>query len=141
MGRKLKKFLSNTFGSINAQGQEVLDPTPVAIPVKRKHYSQADRLRDLIRSEALARDLAKAGVETFDEADDFEIEDDPVDPQTPYEEVFDGDVLQDAYSLAAARKPKRVEAAGEAVNAKGTNLEALANALAALVKKSKSDDK
>lgn len=138
--RKLTKFVQNAFATLNDKGQEVLDPTPVSIPVKRRP-TQAERLREIVRSEALARELAAQGVETFDEADDFDIEDDPIDPQTPYEEVFDGDVLQDAHRLATARKPKRTEASGEAVNAKAGSIEALAAALNALVRKAKSDNK
>lgn len=141
MARKLRKFVNNVFGTINEKGQEVLDPTPVAIPVK-KRPTQGERLREIIRSEALSRELASQGVETFDEADDFEIEDDPVDPQTPYEEVFDGNVLEDAYRVAAARQPKRPEAPGETVNAKAGTLEQLAAALNSLLAaKPKSGDK
>lgn len=55
-----------------------------------------DRVRDLIKSERLALDAAQAGYETFEEADDFNIaDDDTFDPQTPYEEVFEGSVQED----------------------------------------------
>lgn len=52
--------------------------------------SLSDQIREMVRSERLARDLAEQGVETFEEADDFDIGDD-YDPSTPYEETFDNE--------------------------------------------------
>lgn len=105
--KKLKKAVQNVFGHIDAKGHEVLDKTPVAKTVSRRHFTNADRIREIIRSEALARELSKAGVETFQEADDFEIPDDPPDPLTKYEEVFEGDVLRDAANTALDTVKKR----------------------------------
>lgn len=70
-------------------GREVPDPTPVAPPIGyQKPFSMVDHLRELVRTE-LSRAAADADVETFEDADDFDIEDDPPDPHTPYEAVFD----------------------------------------------------
>lgn len=56
-----------------------------------------ERVRDMIKSERLALEAASAGYETFEESDDFDVpEDDTYDPQTPYEEVFEGSVMEDA---------------------------------------------
>lgn len=75
---------------INSKGEEVPNPTPVAPPVGFvKAPSMVDHLRAMVRSELLRREVVAAGVESFDEADDFEIADDPLDPSTPYEAVFD----------------------------------------------------
>lgn len=52
--------------------------------------SLADQIREMVRSERLAREVAEAGFETFEEADDFDIGDD-FDPSTPYEESFDAE--------------------------------------------------
>lgn len=74
----------------DALGREVPDPQPVAVPAGFKApESLQDQIRRLIRSEQFQRDLADAGVETFEEAEDFEIDDDMFDPSSPYEEVFD----------------------------------------------------
>lgn len=72
-------------------GREIPDPVPVAIPVG---MSANPTLRDLIRK-MVAEQLFKqavheAGAETFEEADDFDIPDDPLDPSTPYEMEFEG---------------------------------------------------
>lgn len=72
-------------------GSEIPDPTPMAPPVGYiKQPSMVDNIRNLIRSERLRQDAETAGAETFDEADDFDIEDDP-EPisQYDYEPEFD----------------------------------------------------
>lgn len=71
------------------RGREIPDPTPMAPPVGFKPApSLADQIREMVRSERLAREVAEAGYETFEEADDFDVGDD-FDPSTPYEESFD----------------------------------------------------
>lgn len=68
---------------------ETPDSTPLALPVRFRHPpTLEDRMRALIRSEALQREAEQAGYETFEEADDFEIGDD-FDPSSPYELGFD----------------------------------------------------
>lgn len=66
---------------------EVPDPTPVEAPVLLMpgDFTIA-RMRELIRSEQLARELAalEREVESFDEADDFDVPDDPF-PTSGYE--------------------------------------------------------
>lgn len=63
---------------------------PLAItPPKHKRKSFNDRIREVIRSE-LSEKAAANDFETFEEANDFDIEDDDFwDPETPYEEVFE----------------------------------------------------
>lgn len=78
---------------INEQGHECPNPVPVAPPVGFvKQPSMVEHIRDMVRSELLRREVVSAGVESFDEADDFDMEDDPIDPHTPYEKFFDPDV-------------------------------------------------
>lgn len=69
---------------LNDQGQEVPDPTPMAPPVSAsKPFSLRDQVRQLIREERFNAGIAAQGRETFEEADDFEIDED--DPQSLYE--------------------------------------------------------
>lgn len=71
-------------GKLNDKGEEVLDNTPVAIPVRFQRVdSLTEQIRRVIREEASRRAEA-AGFETFEEADDFYIEDD-YDPRSPHE--------------------------------------------------------
>lgn len=75
---------------LNDLGHECPNPVPVAPPVGFvKQPSMVEHMRSMVRDELLRRELVSQGVESFEESDDFEIEDDPIDPSTPYEEVFD----------------------------------------------------
>lgn len=75
---------------LDEKGREVLDPVPLAPPVGyRREVSQSERIRQMIRSEHMRMAAEIQGMESFEEADDFDVEDDPIDPNTPYEEVFD----------------------------------------------------
>lgn len=96
------------------------DSKPMAIPAGfRVPPTLAEQVARLVRSHALQRDLAQAGAETFEEADDFDVPDDPPDPTTPYEPQFDPalgvdltpqDILRDRDRYAQETN-RRVEAA------------------------------
>lgn len=74
---------------LNEKGQEVLDKTPVSIPSGlAQGESMDERIRRIIKH-SLSQQAIAHGLETFEEADDFEIESDPIDPTTPYEADFD----------------------------------------------------
>lgn len=63
---------------------EYLDDTPRAIPLKFRRQSFVDNMREFIRQE-LSRQADSQGHETFEEADDFYIDDDDTLPRTQYE--------------------------------------------------------
>lgn len=76
--------------TLNARGQEVPDPNPTTLPAGFKYpESLIETVRRLIRSESLSNYANSQEVDTFEEAEDFEIDDDSFDPSSPYEEVFD----------------------------------------------------
>lgn len=84
---ELEDFLK---AKLDALGHELVSSKPMAPPVGfKKAPSMVEHLRSMVRSELLAREVAAQGLETFEEADDFDIADDPVDPSTPYERHFD----------------------------------------------------
>lgn len=65
-------------GRLDEMGREVPDPTPVALPVRlRAGVSMVDEVRQAIRQE-LSQAAEAAGDESFEEADDFEVDDDPM---------------------------------------------------------------
>lgn len=67
------------------QGREILDPTPVAMPVGFKRPPTLDeRIRAFVRTE-LSRQAAEEGNETFEEADDFYVEEEEESPLSRYE--------------------------------------------------------
>lgn len=82
---------------------EYPDPVPMAPPIG---YKPEPDLGELIRS-LVHRELSKVAgaseLDTFEEAEDFDIEDDPLDPLTPYEKVFEPPPPQTA--LPAAPSP------------------------------------
>lgn len=68
-------------------GVEYPDPTPVELPTRlRAPGSQVDRIRELVRRE-LSQQARDQGFESFEEADDFELDDE--EWASPYEEVFE----------------------------------------------------
>lgn len=79
---------SDEYGFLNVRGHEVPDPTVVEPPLG---YVPAPdlmtQMRQMLRAE-ISRLAEDAEQETFEEADDFEIEDDPMEP-SPYELYFD----------------------------------------------------
>lgn len=87
---------------LDDNGLEVLDDTPVAIPVR---FSRAETLVDQVRrlvAGELSGAATLAGFESFDEADDFDVGDD-YDPRSRYE-LDDG---QAEYDLRADDRYKR----------------------------------
>lgn len=80
---------SDEYGFLNVMGQEVPDPTVMEPPLG--YIAQPDlitQMRNMMRTE-LSRIAAEAEFETLEEADDFDIDEDPVDYSSPYEEFFD----------------------------------------------------
>lgn len=97
VGQRVKKVLDGWPREVSARakrlklGREVLDSRPMAPPIGyKKQPSLAEQMREMIRGEALRRAALEQGFETFEESDDFDIPDDPVDPSTPYELEFEG---------------------------------------------------
>lgn len=70
---------------LNDEGREKLDPTPVAIPAGfGRPETTEDIVRRLLRSSSMAAAAAAAGKETWEEANDFTI-DEEFDPMSEYE--------------------------------------------------------
>lgn len=113
------------------KGREVPDPTPVEIPLGMKRpETLAEQVQRLVRRQ-VSEYAAMHGHETFEEADDLEVDDD-FDPSTPYELEFDPvlgreitaadfqdaqrrEYLREAY-LKAERNAIRAETQQEAIN-------------------------
>lgn len=78
-----------TRSELDKEGREIVDPVPMAPPVGYvAGMTQEQRLQQMIRTEH-QRLYALHYNETFEEANDLDIDDDPIDPDTPYEENFD----------------------------------------------------
>jgi len=71
---------------LDDDGAELLDPTPVTVPVRlNRHPTQAELIQAAVAA-ALAQERVLGEVESVDEMLDFDIDDDPEDPLSPYEE-------------------------------------------------------
>lgn len=69
----------------NDKGHEILDPTPIALPVgMSKPESLESKMRRFIRTE-FSRQAQDQGMESFDEANDFDMDDEADLPLTRYE--------------------------------------------------------
>lgn len=74
---------------LNSDGWEIPDPKPVEVPAGFKRpETLAEQVQRLVRT-GLSQAAARQGAETFEEAEDFDVEDDDFDPSTPYEAEFD----------------------------------------------------
>lgn len=72
-------------------GEEIVDGTPVEPPLGYKRQpTMVEHLREMVRSELLRREVEAMGAESFEEADDFDV-DDEVDISSGYEfeDVFE----------------------------------------------------
>lgn len=104
-----QKLLSK---GLNPDGTPILDPTPMAPPIGyKRHPSMVEIVRDMVRSERLRQEAVEAGHETFEESEDFEIDDDPLPLQSPWENQHDPSLEE---LLAAGREAMAAkQAAGE----------------------------
>lgn len=76
---------------LDENGHEMVDPTPLAPPVGyQRQPSMVETIRNMVRSHSLAVEAERAGAETFEEGDDFDVNDpDDYDPPSPYEHNFE----------------------------------------------------
>lgn len=74
----------------NSFGQEVPDGVPMEVPLGfRNGPTLADTIRRMVQNEQLRAAAQAEGFDSFEDAEDFDIPDDPIDPRTDYEAVFD----------------------------------------------------
>jgi len=86
---------------LDKRGREIPDPTPMAPPIGyKKQPTIAERIRSMVQSEMLQRDLAAAGAETFDEANDF---DEPGEGPTSIYEFDEDAELEQHLAVQAAK--------------------------------------
>lgn len=99
---------------LDDNGCEVLDDTPVAMPVR---FGRAENLSETVRrlvAGELSGYAASQGFESFDEADDFEVGDD-YDPRSRYEL----DDVQSEYDIRYDDRYKRRPPAAQGASGEG----------------------
>lgn len=94
---------------LNPDGTPILDPTPMAPPIGyKKQPSMVEIVRDMVRGERLRQAAEEMGAESFEEADDFDIPDDPVQLRSQWENDFEPSVqelLEAGREALAAKSP------------------------------------
>jgi len=102
-----KSYKSN-LGRLDEKGREILDGRPMEPPVGyNPQPSLMDKIRKMVHDAQIQRDLAKAGAETFDEANDFDVGDD-FDPSSPWEQYYEPTPFEEFIaSKEAAQKPEQ----------------------------------
>lgn len=84
-------MLKKTARALGAYGREELDTTPVAVPAgfKRPETLQ-EQIKRLIQQPGIGKALSgNDDAEDFDEANDFDVPDDPTEPVSEHEEFWD----------------------------------------------------
>lgn len=74
-------------------GLERPDETPIEVTLRDRPLTLAEQLQRFVTSEEIRERLKNRGIDTFDEADDFDIGD-PEDLKSPYEEHFIGSEMR-----------------------------------------------
>lgn len=86
---KTGEILDRLGRRLDPDGREIPDPIPMAPPVGFKRQPPLHELiREMVRSERLAQEAAQMDAGSFEEEDDFDV-DDETDPSSPWEENFD----------------------------------------------------
>lgn len=104
---------------LTRDGLEVLDNRPVELPVGfERPESIQETIRRLVTDPALRAELEGKDIETFDDADDFEIPDD--EPVSPHEENFDNlhllaREMEELSGIVKPRTPEEIKASQEAI--------------------------
>lgn len=120
--RKVRNTGMPQKSTLSEKGHEIPDSTPFKPALKmRRGNSLRENIREILRSEAFARSMEDQGHETFEEADDFDVDDD-FDPTSPYEEFFEGEyaALREARIEESKDSTKRKKAAAKAAKEKIT---------------------
>ena len=98
-------------GSIVVRGAVLCDPTPIAIPTKFKRTESLDeKIARMVRSEDFRNALKARDIESFEEADDFDVDDDTFDPTTPYEHDHDNHIIS-AMDRGVVQRPSEEQLA------------------------------
>lgn len=97
--------------AIKSDGKEYPDSVPMSPPVGYEPPSQLeDLIENLIRRREFNKAAEAAGFDSFEEDDDFEVEDEDYDPRFP-------ETLYEAYFDAKAKRRAAWEAARQAATA------------------------
>lgn len=114
---------------LNPDGSEILDPTPIAIPFGFEQPESLEQKMQRMIRHTVSQAAAEQGFETFEESNDFDVDDDSGDFVSVFEEEFDPvlgrGLTPDEFTRDRAHYEKMYDAAAEPV--KKADLGALSN--------------
>lgn len=102
---------------LDDEGREIPDNTPVVVRFRGRTISQFDQVRAYIRNE-LSRQAASLELETFEDANDFDVEDD-LFPVSPHEYSADTEAADREALLAGDPSLKAKAPSGNPEGAAG----------------------
>lgn len=99
---------------LDEKGREIPQPGGPVIPVGfRRPETLQEQIQRLIRF-SMSRQAVEAGMESFEDADDFDVDDGDSMPDTPYEVDFDPILGRDVSKRELERHNKEVSRVGRA---------------------------
>lgn len=105
----LKEYLAKLKSrGLAPDGRQVPDPTPIAPPIGyKKQPSMVEIVREMVRSERLKQEAEQAGMETFEESEDFEVGDEPFEElKSGFENDYDPPIREIVEEVDKARKAR-----------------------------------
>lgn len=92
---------------VGPDGHFVVSGTPLAPPIGYvKQPSLVEVVRDMVRGERLRQLAQEADLETFEESEDFEIDDEAVQLRSQWENEFDPPLAEITQAVEEERKKK-----------------------------------
>ncbi|QKI28947.1 hypothetical protein 1 [Kummerowia striata microvirus] len=105
---ELEDYLAKTRAKgLNDEGELIPDPVPVAPPIGYKRQpTMVEIIRNMVQSEKLAEEARAAGMETFEESEDFDVGDENAEElRSGFENDFDPPIAEIAAAVDEAKKP------------------------------------
>lgn len=107
-------------------GRELVDETPMAPPLGyNPQPTLVEQMRMMIQGERMRLAAMEAGFETFEEADDFEMDEDPF-PRSPHEDEFEAPLpareLRRRATAAATAPPQEQNATNPSAATSGASV-------------------
>lgn len=101
----IRKILS----VLDDKGREIPDPVPMGIPVGLKRPpTLQEQIKAMVRTQ-LSQQMQQQGYETFEEAEDFDVDDD-FDPKSPWEHDFEAEAKVKEFVSHEKQKKSRKSA-------------------------------
>lgn len=99
-------IIRKIIATLDPRGRELPDPTPVGIPVGLKRPpTLQEQIKAMVRTQ-LSQQMQQQGYETFEEAEDFDVDDD-FDPKSPWEHDFDAEAKVKEYNSYEKHKKSK----------------------------------